>query len=98
MTRDPRAVMGAAILNAIIDASRTEIDGVSVGVVDPTQARQSLVVALAMVLEADPNVRTAKDMREAAELVAREVKLQLRTLRDVHERTGQRAWDAVVVQ
>ncbi len=95
---DPAATMGSAILNAILDSSRVEIDGVSTAIVNPQDAERAIIVALAMMLEADPTIRTPKDMREASERIARGVRLQLRVLRDHHEATGTRAWDAVPLQ
>ncbi len=91
---DPVAVMGAAIMNAIVHGSRAE-DGTAL--VDPDAARRALIVALSMLLEADPAIRTPKDMREAGEGIARDVRVQLRTFREHHQATGIRAWDAVPV-
>ena len=92
---DQRAVLGSAIMNAIIDANRAEDGSV---LVDPVGARQALIVSMAMLIEADPAIRTPKDMREAAEGVARDLRLQLRGLRDHHATTGERAWDATPVR
>lgn len=94
-TLDQRAVMGSAIMNAIIDANRAE-DGSAL--IEPAGARQALVVALAMLMEADPAIRTPKEMREAAEGIARDLRLQLRVLRDHHVTTGERAWDATPIR
>jgi hypothetical protein len=51
-----------------------------------------------MLLEADPSCRTHKDMREAAERAARDLRLQIQTLREHFEQTGERAWDAQAVK
>ncbi len=92
--RDIRAVMGSAIMNAILDVNRAE-DGTST--VDPEKARHALVIAIGMILEADPAIRSMKDMRDAGDLVGREVRMQIKALREEHERTGRRAWDATPV-
>jgi len=81
----------SAIMNAILDVNRSETGE---SLVDPEKARHALVIATAMILEVDPNIRTVKDMREAGEMVGREVRLQIKALRDEHERTGRRAWNA----
>lgn len=94
--RAHRARIGTAVMDAIIDMHRAPDTGVAV--VDPEDVRHALVLSLAMLLEADPSVRTPKDVREAADAIAREIRVQLRALRDHHERTGERAWDARPVQ
>jgi hypothetical protein len=88
------AAMATAAMNAILDATRAD-DGASY--IDPALCRQALVACLASVLEADPTIQNRKDMREASELVAREVRMQMQAVRDNFEATGRRAWDATVV-
>jgi hypothetical protein len=56
------------------------------------------IVGCAKLLEADPSCRTHKDMREAAERAARDLRLQIQTLREHFEQTGERAWDAQAVK
>ena len=92
--RDIRAVMGSAIMNANLDVNLAE-DGTST--VDPEKARHALVIAIGMIFEADPAIRSMKDMRDAGDLVGREVRMQIKALREEHERTGRRAWDAAQV-
>ena len=79
-------------MNGLLDASRAE-DGASY--IDPALARQALVACLASVMEADPSIVTPRDMREAGEIIAKELRLQIRALRAHFERTGVHAgWDA----
>ena len=70
-------------------------DGTST--VDPEKARHALVIAIAMILEADPVIRSMKDKRDAGELVGREVRMPIKVQREENERTGRRAWDATPV-
>lgn len=70
-------------------------DGTST--VDPVKARHALVIAISMILEADPAVKSITDMRNAGDAVGRDVRLQIRALCDEHDRTGRHAWDAVPV-
>ncbi|TVV75533.1 hypothetical protein [Sphingomonas solaris] len=91
---DPVAVMGAAIMNAILDANRDEAGG---AVVDSKKAVQALVVSMAMILEAEPGLRTPKEVREASEAIARDLRVQYRGLRAAYEATGRRAWDATPI-
>jgi hypothetical protein len=88
---DPVAVMGAAIMNAILDANR---DGTGGAVVDSIKALQALTLSIAMILEAEPGLRTAKAVREATDAVARDLQMKHRALRAAYEATGRRAWDA----
>lgn len=94
--REHRARIGTAVMDTIIDMHRAPDTGVAI--VDSEDVRHALVLSLAMLLEADSAIRSPRDMREAAEAIAREVRVQLRFLREHHERTGERAWDARPVQ
>ena len=88
---DHRAVMAAAILNAIIDSSRAHDGTVTV---NSSDARQALSTAMATIMEADPRLVTAKQMRELTETLGRDVLIQMKAMRGHFERTGTRPWDA----
>jgi hypothetical protein len=91
---DPVAVTGAAIMNAIVGANRDESGTV---LVDPAKARQALIAAMAMLLEASPSVSTPGDIRRAAQRVATDLRVHIRTLRAHQEATASRAWDATPI-
>ena len=93
-TTDPVATMGAAIMNAILDANRIDT---GVAVVDSQMAVQALVLSISMILEAEPGLITAKDVREASNAIAKDIRRQYRGLRAAYEATGQRAWDATPI-
>lgn len=51
-------------------------------------AVKALTLSLAMILEAEPGVKTPKEMREVAEAIGKNLRLQIRTLRAAYEATG----------
>ena len=92
---DLREALAAALLNTVMDAFRGETtDGPFV--VDPVVVQQSFALALAVMIEADPKVQTMKDMREAGDEVARDVRRFARAMRDQYAKTGTRLWDATL--
>ncbi len=93
-TTDPVAVMGAAIMNAILDANRNETGE---ALIDSMKAVQALVLSIAMILEAEPGLRTPKEVREATEAIARDLRSKYRGLRAAYEATGQRPWDGAPI-
>lgn len=94
-TIDPVAVLGAAILNAIVDANR---DAEGHALISSDHAVRALTLSMAMILEAEPAVKTPREMREVADSVAKNLRVQIRTLRLAYEATGHRAWDATPVR
>lgn len=94
-TTDPVAVLGAAILNAIVDTNR---DSEGYAVINSENAVKALTLSLAMILEAEPGVASPKEMREVAEAFGKNLRMQIRTLRAAYEATGKRAWDATPVR
>lgn len=90
--KDIRAEMAAAISNAIINHGTDAGDGETA--IDPEQARQALVISLAMILEADPRSQTARGLREMTERAIGELKMQTKRFRRTFETTGNRGWDA----
>ncbi|TZG25960.1 hypothetical protein [Sphingomonas montanisoli] len=90
---DRRNVLAVAILDHILDVHANEQGGMLPVAIDPDIIRQSLVVALASVMEADSAVRTVADMRAARDKAGRELLLQLQAARRHYEQTGYRAWD-----
>lgn len=92
---DNRADLAAAMMNAAIEHSRVDDHGV---VLDPERLRQALAACMAMLIEADPDVRTPVDQRRAAEAMVRDLRILIRGMRDTYERTGRRAIDATVIR
>ncbi|MGY2736128.1 hypothetical protein [Sphingomonas sp. UYP23] len=92
-TPDTRPALITAIMNAMVDAMK-DADGHSA--FEPAEACRALSACTALILESSPAIKTSKDMRLASESVAREVRMQLRQWREVHEVTGQRAWYAAM--
>ena len=88
-------VMVAALLNAISDVCRVPETGEFV--VDPSEAVTCLAVAAAIIMEADPTMKTAKQMRDASEKVGRQIRHQMKFVREEFERTGERPWDAKAI-
>lgn len=59
---------------------------------------KGLTLSLAMILEAEPGVKTPKEMREVADVIAKNLRVQIRQLRATYGATGKRAWDAMPVR
>jgi hypothetical protein len=84
---DIRAEFCAAMMNAVLDVARSPTgDGSSF---NPEDVRQALAIMAAAFIEADPVMRTAKDLREAAEVFGRDLRIQLRAQRAAFEATGE---------
>jgi hypothetical protein len=87
--------MAAAILNAMIDCNAMEVEAF---VMNTETVGHALVTGLASVFEADPRIKTQKDMRDASDLVAKELRLHLRAAREHFQRTGGRVWAGSVLE
>lgn len=92
---DIRDRLISAILNAVLDEHRGEGDQPIV--VSAETVQDAMVVAMASIIEAAPNLRTNRDMRLAGEDVGKQVVHYLRALRQRYEETGHRIWDGEVV-
>lgn len=88
---DPRARIGAAMLDAAIDAYR-EPGATGMVALDLEQAQQGAIVALAMLLEADPDLDNPRAIRVKVEGIATQLRAQIKTLRDEADATGNRQW------
>lgn len=86
-----RARIGAAMLDAAINAFR-EPGSTGMVSLDLEQAQQGATVALAMLLEADPDLDSSRAIRLKIERVAAQLRAQIKTLRDEADATGNRHW------
>lgn len=88
------SALAAEISNAILESNRVGDDII----VDPDMTREAMVLVLAAMLEASPDIVTPRDMRLAAESVAAELKNGIKAMRASYEATGQRLWNAEIIR
>lgn len=92
---DNRAEMSAAILNAILELNLSPDGEIYV---DPDHAREALIMAMAAIIEAGPDMKTPRDMRSATHAIAAELLAKIKWMRATYEQTGRRIWDADIVR
>lgn len=93
-SQDRRLQMCAAALNAILDANRLEDGSI---IIDADDTREALIIALATIIEAWPDLNSSRDIRLACDGVAKDLHRKVKLMREQYERTGRRPWDGSVV-
>lgn len=94
-TQDRRLRMCTAALNAILDANRLEDGSI---VIDADETREALIIALATIIEAWPDLNTPRDIRAACESVGNDLQHKVKLMRQQFEQTGTRPWDGAMVR
>lgn len=87
---DMRARIGAAMVDAAIAAFR--VPGQTMVELDLDLAQEGAVVALAMLIEADPMANDAAAIDVMIAHVAAQLRAQVQTFRDDFDATGDRLW------
>lgn len=94
-SQDRRLTMCAAALNAILDANRLEDGSI---IIDADDTREALIIALATIIEAWPDLKSSRDIRLACESVANDLHEKVKLMREQFERSGHRPWDGAIVR
>lgn len=84
-----------AILTAIVDTS-TGSDGETV-TIPAREAGEALVLVLAMMITGTEATRTPKALRETADTLAKDLRVQVRRMQEIQQQTGQRPFEAELV-
>jgi hypothetical protein len=98
MNDDDEAAIGrlremvGAIMNATSGVTPTQMGGRAVSAQDMLNAFNYITAAM---MEAHPEVRTPRQMRDAAELQSDAILKWMKEMRGGFERTGLRVWDTL---
>lgn len=90
--------VAAAVMQAIFDASMTEIDGKPTAYIASAEVMEALVNVMASMMEGAPSCQSSAGIREMSAAVARKLNVRTREMRQIIEETGQRPFDSITIR
>ncbi len=92
---DQRAELALAIIATILSRIKWSVDGGPPLAPSAADVSQSLIICLAMLVDADERHKHRNDLTSAAEVMKQDLITQLMFMRDHYDRTGETIWEAV---